>query len=152
MEREESVKAEAALPLFDIKQAKGRVCYRLFSSTVFFGIFLIWFYRLTNIPGAGQQGRLSWIGMFISELVFSFYWIVTQPVRWNVSFYLPFKDRLLHRFNFFYSTFSEYIYMYINFVQLLFICTNSNTHILFGWDGKFKPGIFYRIKNSLAVL
>ncbi|GLU23969.1 hypothetical protein SLE2022_399430 [Rubroshorea leprosula] len=98
MGREESVKAEAALPLFDIKQAKGRVCHRLFSSTVFFGICLIWFYRLTNIPGAGQQGRLSWIGMFISELMFSFYWILTQPVRWNVSYYLPFKDRLLHSY------------------------------------------------------
>ena len=89
---------EQALPLFETKEAKGRLAFRLFSSSIFIGICLIWVYRLTNIPKAGDKGRWVWIGMFIAELGFGFYWILTQAIRWNVVRYYPLKHRLSQRF------------------------------------------------------
>ncbi|XVE80562.1 hypothetical protein DITRI_Ditri14bG0150100 [Diplodiscus trichospermus] len=88
------VEAEKALPLFETKEAKGRLDFRLFSFTIFIGICLIWVYRLTNIPRAGERGRWVWIGMFMAELGFGFYWIFTQAVRWNVDQCYPLKQRL----------------------------------------------------------
>ncbi|XVE80560.1 hypothetical protein DITRI_Ditri14bG0149900 [Diplodiscus trichospermus] len=91
------VEAEKTFPLFETKAAKGRLACRLFSFTIFIGICLIWVYRLTNIPTAGEKGRWVWIGMFVAELWFGFYWILTQPVRWNVVQYQPLKQRLSQR-------------------------------------------------------
>lgn len=61
------------------------------------GTCLIWVYRFMNIPKAGEKGRWAWIGMFIAELWFGFYWIITQSVRWNVIHRCTFKDRLINR-------------------------------------------------------
>ncbi|KAK9269762.1 hypothetical protein L1049_001540 [Liquidambar formosana] len=87
-----------ALSLFETKEARGRVAYKLFSSTIFMGICLIWVYRLINIPRSGEEGRWAWIGLFVAEFWFGLYWIVTQSVRWNVVYRYPFKERLLHRY------------------------------------------------------
>ncbi|XP_059666572.1 cellulose synthase-like protein E6 [Cornus florida] len=89
---------EEVLPLFETKEARGRVAYRILSSTILTGICLIWVYRLTNIPTAEEAGRWAWIGMFMAELWFGLYWIVTQSVRWNVIYRFPFKDRLSKRY------------------------------------------------------
>ncbi|KAK9269765.1 hypothetical protein L1049_001543 [Liquidambar formosana] len=89
---------EEALSLFETKEARGRVAYKLFSSTIFMGICLIWFYRLINIPRSGEEGRWAWIGLFVAEFWFGLYWIITQSVRWNVVYRYPFKERLLHRY------------------------------------------------------
>ena len=88
---------EAVQPLFATKQLKGRVAYRCFASTIFVGICLILVYRLKYIPSAEEHGRWAWIGLFMAELWFGFYWIITQSVRWNVIHRVPFKDRLLQR-------------------------------------------------------
>ncbi|KAA8527078.1 hypothetical protein F0562_008693 [Nyssa sinensis] len=88
---------DEGLPLFETKVARGRVAYKIFASTVFVGICLIWLYRVTNIPRAEEQGRSAWIGMFMAELWFCFYWIITQSVRWNVIYRCTFKDRLSRR-------------------------------------------------------
>ncbi|KAK3003932.1 hypothetical protein RJ639_018041 [Escallonia herrerae] len=85
---------EEALPLFETRAAKGRAAYKLFSLTVFLGICCIWVYRIKHVPSAGEAGRWAWLGMLIAELCFGFYWIITQSVRWNVTFRHPFKDRL----------------------------------------------------------
>ncbi|XVF03622.1 hypothetical protein REPUB_Repub05bG0008900 [Reevesia pubescens] len=82
------------LPLFETKEAKGKLAFRLFSSSIFIGICLIWVYRLINIPRAGERGRWIWIGMFMAEIGFGFYWILTQAVRWNPVHYYPLKQRL----------------------------------------------------------
>ncbi|KAK3200012.1 hypothetical protein Dsin_023427 [Dipteronia sinensis] len=102
--REEA--ADPLQPLFETKEAKGRAAYKLFAGTIMVGICLIWLYRIVQvIPRGGgdhdydQEGR-SWarIGMFMAELGFGFYWIITQPVRFNVRYRLPFIDRLSSRY------------------------------------------------------
>ncbi|KAK6230067.1 hypothetical protein QUC31_001585 [Theobroma cacao] len=87
---------EKALALFETKEAKGRLAFRLFSSSIFIGICLIWLYRLMNVPAA-EEGRARWgcwIGMFMAEFGFGLYWILTQAIRWNVVRYFPLKERL----------------------------------------------------------
>ncbi|XP_049345478.1 cellulose synthase-like protein E6 [Solanum verrucosum] len=86
------------LPLFETKEAKGKTIYKLFASTIFVGICLIWLYRLINMPSKGESGRLAWICMFLAELCFGFYWIITQSVRWNVIYTYPYKNRLSLRY------------------------------------------------------
>ena len=88
---------EALLPLFETKEIRFRGAYKVFVSTVFVGICLIWVYRLTHIPRAGEKGRWVWIGMFMAELWFSLYWILTQSSRFQVVYNYPFKERLLYR-------------------------------------------------------
>lgn len=90
-------------PLFVTKQLKGRFAYRCFASTIFAGICLIFVYRLKHLPSSEEDGR-SWacLGLFMAELWFAFYWIITQSVRWNVLHRLPFKDRLFQRFDHFF--------------------------------------------------
>ncbi|KAL2523792.1 Cellulose synthase-like protein E1 [Abeliophyllum distichum] len=51
-----------------------------------------------HIPRTGEAGRYAWIGMFISEVLFGLYWIITQSVRWNVVYRYPFKDTLSRRY------------------------------------------------------
>lgn len=84
-------------PLFETKKSKGRVLYRLFAATIFVGICLIWAYRLIHIPNYGENGRWVWIGLFMSELWFGLYWILTQSLRWNQVYRSTFKNRLSHR-------------------------------------------------------
>ncbi|KAM4092152.1 hypothetical protein ACB094_06G016000 [Castanea mollissima] len=88
---------EALLPLFETKEARFRGAYKVFACTVFVGICLIWVYRLTHIPRAGEQGRWAWIGMFMAELWFGLYWILTQSCRFKGVYNYPFKERLSSR-------------------------------------------------------
>ncbi|KAF3659628.1 Cellulose synthase-like protein E1 [Capsicum annuum] len=87
------------LPLFESKEARGRNMYKLFALTVLVGICLIWLYRLINMPSRGETGRLAWMLLFLAELCFGFYWIITQSARWHVIYQYPFKDRLSLRYN-----------------------------------------------------
>nr|XP_023881643.1 cellulose synthase-like protein E6 isoform X2 [Quercus suber]POF22855.1 cellulose synthase-like protein e6 [Quercus suber] len=89
---------EDALPLFETKEARFRGAYKVFASTVFVGICLIWVYRLTHIPRVGEQGRWAWIGMFMAELSFGLYWMLTQSCRFKVVYNHPFKERLSYRY------------------------------------------------------
>ena len=88
------------LPLFETKVAKGRILYRCYAASVFVGIIFIWVYRVVHFPPAGAQllRRWAWMGLFLSELLFSFYWFLTQLVRWSPIYRYTFKDRLSQRF------------------------------------------------------
>ncbi|XP_057957534.1 cellulose synthase-like protein E6 isoform X2 [Malania oleifera] len=88
------------VPLFETKEAKGRIPYRLYAASVFVGICMIWVYRVSHLPAAEEQvlERWVWVGAFLAELWFSFYWLITQFVRWNPIFRSTFKDRLSHRY------------------------------------------------------
>lgn len=89
---------EKACPLYETKEARHKVAYKLFASTIFVGICLIWVYRLKHIPSAGEGGRWAWIGMFAAEFWFGLYWIITQSVRWNVIYRRTFKENLANRY------------------------------------------------------
>ncbi|XP_062016037.1 cellulose synthase-like protein E6 [Rosa rugosa] len=95
-EGEES--STTTLPLFESKTARFRGVYRVFASTIFVGVCLIWLYRLINIPKAGERGRWAWIGMLMAEFLFGLYWIITQSVRWSVTYRQPLKNRLSQRY------------------------------------------------------
>lgn len=98
-----------AVRLFETKEARFRSIYMVFASTIMVGICLIWLYRLKNVipRTAGyhdhddhqpaERKSWAWIGMFMAEVGFGLYWIVTQSVRWNVIHFHPFKDRLSNR-------------------------------------------------------
>uniref|UniRef100_A0A5B7BN89 Putative cellulose synthase-like protein E6 n=1 Tax=Davidia involucrata TaxID=16924 RepID=A0A5B7BN89_DAVIN len=87
------------LPLFETKAVKGRVLHKLYAVSVFVGICLICVYRATHVPPQGEiNGRWAWIGLFMAELWFSFYWILTQFSRWNPVYRYTFKDRLSQRY------------------------------------------------------
>ncbi|KAI4307852.1 hypothetical protein L6164_030987 [Bauhinia variegata] len=87
------------LPLFESKEARLGLLYKVFASTIFAAICCIWVYRLPNIPGAGEQGRWAWISISMSELGFGLYWIITQSVRWRIVYHSPFMQRLLQRYD-----------------------------------------------------
>ncbi|KAE8098880.1 hypothetical protein FH972_016912 [Carpinus fangiana] len=72
---------EDAAPLFETKEGRFRGAYKVFASTVFV---------------AGRYW--AWIGMFMAELCFGLYWIVTQSVRLNPVSHHPFKQRLSYRY------------------------------------------------------
>ncbi|KAG9144127.1 hypothetical protein Leryth_013769 [Lithospermum erythrorhizon] len=85
------------IPLFETKRMKGRFIYRLFALSIFVSIVLVWVYRAINIPSE-YGSRLVWMMMFAAELWFGLYWILTQSVRWNKIYRVPFKERLSQRF------------------------------------------------------
>ncbi|OAY74876.1 Cellulose synthase-like protein E6 [Ananas comosus] len=96
-------------PLFVTEEAKGRGCYKVFASSMLVGILLIWFYRATHhtvilVGGGGgeeeEEEGMRWarIGLFMAELWFGFYWILTQSVRWNPIRRSTSKDKLAQRY------------------------------------------------------
>ncbi|XP_058202483.1 cellulose synthase-like protein E1 isoform X2 [Rhododendron vialii] len=91
---------EVYLPLFETKAAKGRVAYKLYSLSVFVGIFSIWVFRAGHLPPAETERgrRWGWIGLSMAELWFSFYWFLTQFARWNPVYRSTFKHRLSQRY------------------------------------------------------
>ncbi|CAM8934803.1 unnamed protein product [Rhodiola kirilowii] len=83
--------------LFETRETNNGVAFiKLFILTMLVSILLIWYYRVTNIPAAGET-RWLWLAMFAAELLFGLYWVVTQPVRLKVVHQHPFKDKLLQR-------------------------------------------------------
>ncbi|KAL5974360.1 hypothetical protein ACLOJK_031024 [Asimina triloba] len=91
-------RSDGRFPLFETREAAGKIAHRVYAICEFVGICMLWLYRATNIPRQGEVGKWLWIGMFAAELWFGFYWVITQLVRWNRIYRLTFKDRLAHRF------------------------------------------------------
>ncbi|CAM0951857.1 unnamed protein product [Alopecurus aequalis] len=83
--------------LFATESFGGRAVYRLHAVTVAAGILLVLYYRATHVPPAGE-GRAAWLGMLAAELWYSFYWVITQSVRWNPVRRRPFRERLAARY------------------------------------------------------
>ncbi|XVE62579.1 hypothetical protein DITRI_Ditri06bG0129600 [Diplodiscus trichospermus] len=87
------------LPLFETRPLKGRVLFRLFAASIMVGISFIFVYRVRFFPaGSGKLERWTWDGLFLAELWFSFYWVLTIFRRWNIVYRFPYKDRLIQRF------------------------------------------------------
>lgn len=86
-------------PLFVAKPGKERTCRRVVACSMFVGILLILIYRWTHIPAGGKLERLVWIGMFVSEIWFGFYYVLTQSTRWSPLHYSTFTDKLSQRYH-----------------------------------------------------
>nr|AFZ78595.1 cellulose synthase-like protein [Populus tomentosa] len=86
------------LPLFETRASRGRLLFKLYVLTIFVAICMILVYRVSYLPVEGAVEIWSWIGMFFAELWFSFYWFITQLVRWNPIYRYTFKDRLSQRY------------------------------------------------------
>lgn len=84
-------------PLFVAKPGRETSCRRVVAGSMFVGIFLIFVYRWTHIPSGGKVERFVWIGMFVSEIWFGFYYLLTQSFRWSPLYYTTFKDKLSQR-------------------------------------------------------
>ncbi|RVW50058.1 Cellulose synthase-like protein E6 [Vitis vinifera] len=83
-------------PLFETKQVKGRVASKVLASTIFLGICLILVYRLKHIPSAEEHDRWAWIGLFMVELWFGFYWILLVARQgWKPVYFSPHKSAFL---------------------------------------------------------
>ncbi|KAE8722255.1 Cellulose synthase like E1 [Hibiscus syriacus] len=89
------------LPLFETRQARGRQHeFQLLSASIFIVICFILVYRETYFPAdEAKAERLTWLGLFLAELRFSFYWFHTLIHRWNPVFCFTFKDRLSSRYD-----------------------------------------------------
>ncbi|XP_057515796.1 cellulose synthase-like protein E6 isoform X1 [Amaranthus tricolor] len=84
--------------LFETKKAKGRLINKLFAGSILISIIVVWVYRITHIRSKDDEGRWVWVGLFVAEIWFTFYWILTQVLRWNLVFRTTFKDRLSLRY------------------------------------------------------
>ncbi|XP_058112687.1 cellulose synthase-like protein E2 isoform X3 [Magnolia sinica] len=87
---------EGYLPLFETKEAKGRIAFKIYAISVFVGVCMIWVYRATHVPKEGL--RWAWFCMFGAEIWFGIYWIFTQSARWRPVYRSTFKERLSHRY------------------------------------------------------
>ncbi|KAL4340603.1 hypothetical protein GQ457_08G005710 [Hibiscus cannabinus] len=86
-------------PLFETRPVKGRFVFKLFVASVAVGIGFICAYRLWFLPVAsGKLHRWAWIGLFLCELWFGFYWSLTVICRWNPVYRFPYKNRLSQRY------------------------------------------------------
>ena len=87
-EREREMGNNDSLPLFVTKSAKGRILFQFYALSIFVGICLIFVHRLTHIPEEKEAGRWAWMGLFLSEFWFCFYWFFSKfPLYINWSFY-----------------------------------------------------------------
>ncbi|KAK2984236.1 hypothetical protein RJ640_010195, partial [Escallonia rubra] len=96
--REKEMGKDGYLPLFETKGAKGRIPYWLYAGSMFMGICLICIFRVSHLPAKGDFRRPAWTGLFMAELWFSFYWLITQSARWNPIRRYTFKERLYQRY------------------------------------------------------
>ncbi|XP_022139749.1 cellulose synthase-like protein E6 [Momordica charantia] len=91
---------EETTSLFERREGRHRGAHRAVAATVAAGICLIWWYRAAEMPAEeGGRRRWAWIGIFFSELLFGFYWIITQSLRWRLTYNFPFMDNLSIRYN-----------------------------------------------------
>ncbi|KAF5472625.1 hypothetical protein F2P56_009327 [Juglans regia] len=87
------------LPLFETKTPRTRIHFQLYALLIFVCISLIFIYRLSYIPAKEEAGRRwAWVGLFVSEIWFCFYWFLTAVVRGNPIYRYTFKDRLSLRY------------------------------------------------------
>lgn len=87
------------MPLFETKEAKGRIAYRLFSSSMSAAICMIFAYRVTHmLDSLKQEKGLAWFLMSLAELWFAVYWVITQFVRWKPVYRYTFKHKLSQRY------------------------------------------------------
>ncbi|XP_052877830.1 cellulose synthase-like protein E1 isoform X2 [Gossypium arboreum] len=86
------------VPLFETRQVKGRILFRCIAASILLGICFIVMYRIRYFSIGGKAERWTWIGLFLSELWFSFYWLLTTVCRWNAVIRIPFIHRLSQRF------------------------------------------------------
>ncbi|KAK8507545.1 hypothetical protein V6N12_072800 [Hibiscus sabdariffa] len=87
------------LPLFETRPGRGLVLFRWYAASIFIAVCFIFRYRLAYFPAPETTTETwVWVGMFLSELWFTFYFFISVVVRWNPVFRSTFKDRLSSRY------------------------------------------------------
>ncbi|KAK8504571.1 hypothetical protein V6N11_019250 [Hibiscus sabdariffa] len=87
------------VPLFETRQVKGRILFRCVAASILLGICFVFVYRVRFLPvGGGKAERWAWIGLFLSEIWFSFFWFLTTVCRWNSVIRIPHLHTLSQRF------------------------------------------------------
>ncbi|KAK1435579.1 hypothetical protein QVD17_01345 [Tagetes erecta] len=86
--------------LFETHRGKGRKIHRLYATTVLVSIVWIWVYRAMQKPPVygGRSWWWMWMGMFVAEIWFGLYWLLTQSVRWDPTYRRTFKQKLSLRY------------------------------------------------------
>ncbi|KAH7545398.1 cellulose synthase-like protein E6 [Ziziphus jujuba] len=97
MVREGVMAKDDYLPLFETKSGKGLVSFRLFAASTFAAVCVIFVYRISHMPSSNKE-RWAWIGLFLSELWFAFYNVISVVLRWNPAYRNTFKHRLSLRY------------------------------------------------------
>ncbi|XP_057765098.1 cellulose synthase-like protein E6 [Salvia miltiorrhiza] len=85
--------------LFESKAAKGRVVYWVYAVSMAVGISVICIHRVMHFPQEKGVRRWAWTAIFMAELWFIIYWLITQFVRYRAVFRYTFKDRLSRRYS-----------------------------------------------------
>lgn len=119
-------KSDEHLHLFETKSGKGLIPFRLFAASIFAGIFFIFVYRVTHMPAAvvvrnsneleaadhvGVVRWTAWIGLFLAELWFGFYWLLSIVVKWKPIYRTTHKHRLSLKLQ--YPSLSSYYSMFL---------------------------------------
>ncbi|KAE9614736.1 hypothetical protein Lal_00036213 [Lupinus albus] len=86
--------------LFETSRGRGWFIHRVFSISMFVAICFIWFFRLSHIKGHQQYQNPYWacLALFGAEIWFTFSWLFSQALRWNLVFRKNFKTRLSQRY------------------------------------------------------
>ncbi|KAF3451896.1 hypothetical protein FNV43_RR07992 [Rhamnella rubrinervis] len=98
-------RSDEHLPLFETKSGKGLIPFRLFAASIFAGICSIFVYRATHKPAAVVEAAdlgvrwTAWIGLFLAELWFGFYWLMSLVVKWKPIYRTTHKHRLSLRYD-----------------------------------------------------
>ena len=97
-------RSDEHLPIFETKSGKGLIPFRLFAASIFAGICFILVYRVRLIPavllGTNELEAdlgvrwTAWIGLFLAEIWFSFYWLFIVALKWKRIYRTTHKHRL----------------------------------------------------------
>ncbi|XVF44665.1 hypothetical protein PTKIN_Ptkin02bG0142400 [Pterospermum kingtungense] len=72
--------------------------FKSFVTSILVGIYFVFIYKIRFFPAVGGKvERWSRIRLFLSELWFSFYWLLTRACRWNFVHHFIDNDRLCQR-------------------------------------------------------
>ncbi|KAK2661824.1 hypothetical protein Ddye_000398 [Dipteronia dyeriana] len=81
--------------LFETKSAEGRSLFHLYGVSVFVSTCMIFVYRVSYFE---ERYWVYWMGLFLSEIWFTWYFFLSVVIRWNLIFRYTFKHKLTLRY------------------------------------------------------
>ncbi|KAK0595728.1 hypothetical protein LWI29_009418 [Acer saccharum] len=81
--------------LFETKSAKGRSLFHLYGVSMFVSTCMIFVYRVSYFE---ERYWVYWMGLFLSEIWFTWYFFLILVIRWNPIYRYTFKHKLSLRY------------------------------------------------------